>query len=74
MNLCFDFWPPFTCLRFSTNPLSRSTLKKQSESSMFQIFSDECAVVNSCSLFIQKVIVSSEILPASPKIQHSLIA
>ena len=38
VNLCFDFFPPFSCLPFSTNPLSVITLKDQPDLSMFQIF------------------------------------
>ena len=63
-----------SCLiAFSTNPLSDSALKKQPDLSIFQIFSDEYFAVNSSSVSIQEVIISSETSPASPKVQRSLI-
>ena len=40
---------------------------------MFQIFFDDYPAVNSGGLSIQEVIVSSETLLASPKIQRSVI-
>ena len=52
----------YACLPFSTNPLSGGALKKQLDSSMFQIFSDGYLPVNPSCLSIQEVIVFSAFL------------